>query len=158
MADGKCANAPSRRILTRLASSRARISATRTMEGAVGEVGAEAAVQTTETMKGEGEEAAAGEAVAEATAVRTARTAIIGVGVGSAAAATIRVVVVVAAATIKGAETALATRAMVGTTAAARTPTRVIARLATHSPTPNASNSSVKIRFESCDVKTSQTV
>ena len=147
MADGKCANAPSRRILTRLASSRARISATRTMEGAVGEVGAEAAVQTTETMKGEGEEAAAGEAVAEATAVRTARTAIIGVGVGSAAAAT-----------IKGAETGVPTRAMVGTTAAARTPTRVIARLATHSPTPNASNSSVKIRFESCDVKTSQTV
>ena len=147
MADGKCANAPSRRILTRLASSRARISATRTMEGAVGEVGAEAAVQTTETMKGEGEEAAAGEAVAEATAVRTARTAIIGVGVGSAAAAT-----------IKGAETGVPTRAMVGTTAAARTPTRVIARLATHSPTPNASNSSVKIRFESCDVKTSQKV
>ena len=143
MGDGRCGNAHSRRILTRLASNPARISATRTMVGAVAEVGA-AAVIKTETTKGVA-------VVAEVVATAKMTTAVAITEEDSAVEATTKVGVVAGeAAIIKGEGTGVEEVAMVGTTVAGRIPTKeVIARQAIHSPMQNASSSSVKIRFES---------
>ena len=142
MGDGRCGNAHSRRILTRLASNPARISATRTMVGAVAEVGA-AAVIKTETTKGVA-------VVAEVVATAKMTTAVAITEEDSAVEATTKVGVVAGeAAIIKGEGTGVEV-AMVGTTVADLTPIKeVIARLAIHSPMQNASSSSAKIRFES---------